>query len=89
MGAASLFSAFNPSWFTVSSDFFHGQGSREGNIKRVRQGSAAASALAIASGLGLTYITGNGLFFWSGLAISAFFIAGYEYMIRHPAREVS
>jgi hypothetical protein len=89
MGASSLYSAFNPSWFTVSSDFFHGQGSKAGNIKRVRAGSIAATLLVIGSGIGLSYITSNPLFIYSGIIISAFFVAGYEWMIRHPAREDS
>jgi len=89
MGAASLYSAFNPSWFTVSSDFFHGQGSKEGNIKRVRAGSIAATLLVVGSGVGLSYITSNPLFVYSGIFISIFFVAGYEWMIRHPAREDS
>lgn len=85
--ASGVFASFNPSWFTVSSPFFHEQESRDGNVKRIRWGELAASAIVIATGLAVMSRTGKTLPFYASIAISALFVAGYEYMIAHPAKE--
>jgi hypothetical protein len=88
--AASLFAAYLPSWFTVSSPFFHEQAARKGNIKRIRWGEAAATTVVMGTGwaVGARSSTGaNNLPLLASAVISAGFVAGYEYMIKHPAVE--
>jgi len=85
--ASGVFASFNPSWFTVSSPFFHSQEAKEGNIKRIRWGEAAATIVVVATGAAVTYRTGKRLPLYAAVAISALFIAGYEFMIAHPAAE--
>jgi len=85
--ASGVFAGFCPSWFTVSSPFFHEQEAREGNIKRIRWGEVAASAIVLATGAAVSIRTGKPLAFWISAGISAIFVGGYEYMIAHPAKE--
>lgn len=84
--ASGVFAGFCPSWFTVSSPFFHEQAAKEGNVKRIRWGEAAATAIVVASGAAVAYRTGKLSMLWASIGISAVFIAGYEYMIAHPAK---
>lgn len=83
--ASGVFAGFCPSWFTVSSPFFHEQESKSGNIKRIRWGEIAASAIVIATGAAVAYRTKTKFALYVSLAISALFVFGYEYMIAHPA----
>lgn len=83
--AAGVFAGFCPSWFTVSSPFFHEQGAREGNIKRIRWGEAAATGIIAALGISMWAETDDVMHFWAAIIISFIFVAGYEYMIAHPA----
>jgi hypothetical protein len=85
--ASGVFAGFCPSWFTVSSPFFHEQAAFEGNVKRIRWGEAAATAIVMATGWGAAQITGHAALLWVSLGICAVFIAGYEYMIKNPATE--
>lgn len=85
--AAGVFAGFCPSWFTVSSPFFHEQDAKEGNVKRIRWGEAAATGIIVVLGMAVWQETGDVLHFWSALTIAAVFVAGYEYMIAHPATE--
>ena len=85
--ASGVFAGFCPSWFTVSSPFFHEQDAREGNIRRIRWGEAAATAIVMGTGLVLAEITGSPWPFWVSAGTCAVFIGGYEYMIHHPASE--
>lgn len=85
--ASGVFAGFCPSWFTVSSPFFHEQAAKEGNIKRIRWGEAAATAIVMATGWGASEITGHVSLLWVSLMICAVFIGGYEYMIANPATE--
>lgn len=85
--ASGVFAGFCPSWFTVSSPFFHAQASKEGNVKRIRWGEIAATGIVVATGAAVTVRTGKQLPFWSALAICAIFVGGYEYMIAHPSTE--
>ena len=85
--ASGVFAGFCPSWFTVSSPFFHEQESKEGNIKRIRWGEAAASVIVIGTGAAVAYRSKSPLMFWAALGICAVFVGGYEYMIAHPAKE--
>lgn len=83
--ASGVFAGFCPSWFTVSSPFFHEQEAREGNVKRIRWGEAAASAIVIGTGAAVASRSSNNAAFWVAVGISAVFVAGYEYMIAHPS----
>lgn len=84
--ASGVFAGFCPSWFTVSSPFFHEQEAKEGNIKRIRWGELAASTIVIATGAAVAYRTKNWLLLWASIGISTVFVGGYEYMIAHPAK---
>jgi hypothetical protein len=83
--ASGVFAGFCPSWFTVSSPFFHEQSAKEGNIKRIRWGEIAASVIVVATGSAVAYRSKNNLALYASLLISAIFVAGYEYMIAHPS----
>lgn len=85
--AAGVFAGFCPSWFTVSSPFFHEQDAKDGNIKRIRWGEAAATAIIVVLGLAVWSETGDLFHFWAAVGIAAVFVGGYEYMIAHPATE--
>lgn len=83
--ASGVFAGFCPSWFTVSSPFFHEQEAKEGNIKRIRWGEIAATGIVVATGWAISYHTGSALPLWISIATSAVFVGGYEYMIAHPS----
>jgi len=83
--ASGVFAGFCPSWFTVSSPFFHEQGAREGNIKRIRWGEAAAAAIVLATGAAVTAQQKDLVPLIASVIITLVFIGGYEYMIAHPA----
>ena len=85
--ASGVFASFNPSWFTVSSPFFHSQECKAGNIKRIRWGETAATVIVIATGWAIWKQTGDIIPFIAALLISALFVGGYEYMLAHPASE--
>lgn len=85
--ASGVFASFNPSWFTVSSPFFHSQEARDGNVKRIRWGEIAASLIVIATGWAVWQRTGHLLPLIAAIGISALFVGGYEFMIAHPATD--
>lgn len=85
--ASGVFAGFCPSWFTVSSPFFHEQDARDGNVKRIRWGEAAATAIVVGTGVAVSMRSGNRSALWASLGICAVFVGGYEYMIAHPATE--
>lgn len=85
--ASGVFAGFCPSWFTVSSPFFHEQSAKEGNVKRIRWGEVAASAIVIATGLAVSTRSASDVALYAALGISAIFVLGYEYMIAHPSTE--
>jgi hypothetical protein len=85
--ASGVFAGFCPSWFTVSSPFFHEQEAKAGNVRRIRWGEAAATAIVVATGAAVTIRTGDPLALVASVAICGVFIAGYEYMIAHPATD--
>lgn len=85
--ASGVFAGFCPSWFTVSSPFFHEQEAREGNIKRIRWGEIAASSIVIATGAAVSMRSKNNSALFAAIGIAAVFVIGYEYMIAHPATE--
>ena len=83
--ASGVFAGFCPSWFTVSSPFFHEQEAKSGNIRRIRWGEAAATAIVTATGAAVSYRTKDPIPLYASLLISGIFIAGYEYMIANPS----
>lgn len=85
--ASGVFAGFCPSWFTVSSPFFHEQSAKEGNVKRIRWGEIAASAIVIATGAAVAYRSKTNIALWASIAISLVFVGGYEYMIAHPSKD--
>ena len=85
--ASGVFAGFCPSWFTVSSPFFHEQQAKEGNIKRIRWGEIAASLIVIATGAAVSMRSNNNTALYASLGITAVFVGGYEYMIAHPSSQ--
>jgi hypothetical protein len=85
--ASGVFAGFCPSWFTVSSPFFHDQDAKDGNVKRIRWGEVAATAIVTATGAAVSVRTKDPVPFWASLAICGVFVGGYEFMIAHPATE--
>lgn len=85
--ASGIFAGFCPSWFTVASPFFHAQEAREGNIKRIRWGEAAATVLVLAMGGAVSRLHGSPLPFFAAAIICGIFVGGYEYMIANPSTE--
>ena len=85
--ASGVFASFNPSWFTVSSPFFHSQEAKSGNIKRIRWGEIAASIIVIATGFAIASQTGKRFPLYASVVLSAVFVGGYEFMMAHPATE--
>lgn len=84
--ASGVFAGFCPSWFTVSSPFFHEQEAKDGNVKRIRWGEIAATLIVTATGYAVTKRTGKPLPFMASIGICGVFVAGYEYMIRNPSK---
>lgn len=87
-GAGNM-AAFCPSWFTVRSPFFHDQSAREGNVKAIRQGEIAATALTVAEGWAASMLTGSALPLIGAVIVCGVMVAGYEYSMRHPSQEVA
>lgn len=85
--ASGVFAGFCPSWFTVASPFFHEQEARAGNIKRIRWGEAAATAIVVGTGAAVAVRSDTNAALWASVAIAAVFVAGYEYQIAHPSTE--
>lgn len=85
--ASGVFAGFCPSWFTVSSPFFHEQASKEGNVKRIRWGEIAATLIVVATGAAVSMRSNNNLALYGSIGICGVFVGGYEYMIAHPASE--
>lgn len=85
--ASGVFAGFCPSWFTVASPFFHEQGARNGNVKRIRWGETAATFIVLALGVAVADAHDSIVPFVAAVLISAIFVGGYEYMISHPAIE--
>lgn len=83
--ASGVFAGFCPSWFTVSSPFFHEQDAFAGNVKRIRWGEIAATAIVIGTGAAVAARSDNNTALFASIGICVVFVAGYEYMIAHPA----
>lgn len=83
--ASGVFAGFCPSWFTVSSPFFHEQEAKAGNVKRIRWGEAAATAIVLGTGWAVATQQKDWRLFWAAAGIAGVFVVGYEYMIAHPS----
>ena len=84
--ASGVFAGFCPSWFTVSSPFFHEQDAKAGNVKRIRWGEAAATLIVAGTGWAVSRSTSDMVPFYASLGICGIFVAGYEYMIANPSK---
>jgi len=85
--ASGVFAGFCPSWFTVSSPFFHDQDAKDGNVKRIRWGEVAASLIVVATGAAVSMRSTSNLPLYASIGICAIFVGGYEYMIAHPSKD--
>lgn len=85
--ASGVFAGFCPSWFTVSSPFFHEQDAKAGNIKRIRWGEIAATLIVVATGVAVGMRQKGNLPLYASLGICAVFVGGYEYMIANPSKD--
>jgi hypothetical protein len=84
--ASGVFAGFCPSWFTVASPFFHDQEAKAGNVNRIRAGEAAATAIVLGTGWAVSGGALGRFPIYASIAISAVFIAGYEYQIANPSK---
>lgn len=84
--ASGVFAGFCPSWFTVSSPFFHDQAAKEGNIKRIRWGELAATGIVVGTGAAVAIRSANNSALYASILICLIFILGYEYMIANPSK---
>jgi hypothetical protein len=84
--ASGVFAGFCPSWFTVASPFFHEQAAKDGNVKRIRAGEIAATAIVMGTGWAVSRGPVGGFALWAAAGICAVFVAGYEYQIAHPSK---
>lgn len=85
----NLYSGLLPSMFTISSPFFHEQGSRAGNVKRIRQGEAIATVGSLGLGLAASHLFASPLPFIGTAIMAGILVACYEYALRSPASEES
>jgi hypothetical protein len=84
--ASGVFAGFCPSWFTVASPFFHEQAAKEGNVKRIRAGEVAATAIVLGTGWAVSSRSQGNWALIAAAVISVVFVAGYEYQIAHPSK---
>lgn len=85
--ASGVFAGFCPSWFTVSSPFFHEQDAKQGNVRRIREGEIAATLIVVATGLAVSARSKSKMPLYASIAISLIFIAGYERAMAKPSKE--
>ena len=84
--ASGVFAGFCPSWFTVASPFFHEQEARAGNIKRIRAGEVAATAIVLSTGIAVSLSMKDQFPMYASIVICAVFVGGYEYQIANPSK---
>jgi hypothetical protein len=87
--AFNAYSGLLPSMFTISSDFFNGQGSRKGNVKRIRQGELIATAASLGIGYGASLAAGSYLPLWGTAVACGVLLVCYEFALRNPSSEVT
>lgn len=86
-GIPNLYSGLLPSMFTISSPFFHEQESYAGNVKRIRQGEAIATVMAVALIFAAAELFKSPLPIIGGAAMIAVLLLSYEYALKNPASE--
>lgn len=84
--ASGVFAGFCPSWFTVSSPFFHEQEAKEGNVRRIREGEIAATLIVLATGAAVSMRSSGNMPLYASILISAIFIFGYERAMANPSK---
>jgi len=84
--ASGVFAGFCPSWFTVASPFFHEQEAKAGNVKRIRAGEIAATAIVLATGAAVSQSMNDKVPLIAAGIICAVFVGGYEYQIANPSK---
>jgi hypothetical protein len=67
--------------------FFHDQEAKAGNIKRIRAGEVAATAIVVGTGWAVSVRSTGNVALWASIAISVIFVTGYEYQIRNPSKQ--
>jgi hypothetical protein len=72
---------------TVASPFFHEQEAKEGNIKRIRAGEVAATAIVMGTGWAVSRGPVGSFALLAAAGICAIFIGGYEYQIANPSKD--
>lgn len=82
------FSGPLPSFFTISSDFFQAADSVDGNRRRIRMGEAFGAVLTAVEGVAVSALTGSAWPLAASLLMAGLLIAGYEWALRHPAKNV-
>ena len=60
--------------------------SKEGNVKRIRAGEIAATAIVLGTGWAVSTGEVGPFALYASAAICAVFIVGYEYQIRNPSK---
>jgi hypothetical protein len=85
--AANFYSGMLPSLFTIRSDFFDGQGHRTGNVKGIRVGEVAATAMSLTVAVGASLVVNNWLPVVVTGATCAVLVAFYEWALRNPAKQ--
>ncbi len=81
------FSGPLPSFFTISSPFFHDQAAEYGNRKRIWQGLVMGSAVSLGEGFAVSVLADSWLPLIGTAAMVAIYGTGYIYSLNHPATE--
>lgn len=81
---AGTFASFGPSWYTVRSPSFHEYGTKDGNIRALRQAELAGGIATMFQGIAASWLSGSWLPTVGAAVISGVMLAGYEYAIWHP-----
>lgn len=85
--ASGVYAQFGPSMFTIASDFFHKNGSKVGNIKRIRDAEILGTVITLAMGWGGSVVTRSPIPLVVSALYAAVSIGAWEYAIAHPAKE--
>ena len=85
--ASGVFAGFCPSWFTVASPFFHEQEAKSGNIKRIRAGEVAATAIVLATGAAVSASMNDHVPLVAAGHIYAVVVCGAGCHLSKPAQE--
>lgn len=88
IGASSgVYAQFGPSLFTVSSEFFNKEGSRDGNVHRIRVAEVLGTAVLLLMSWGGAVVTRSALPLVAGVGYAGLSVAAYEWAIHHPVTD--